>query len=282
MVPFGGCRREPAEMMIRYRDLLITLFVLISIPVSGIPGPAERPSTIVEISPPLPPPPPGVLSTVGYSPTEKEKPFLEKVTEKSRGDLYWTDETEISLAAAEGKYVGWFGIVREITRLSPAGPTRLLIEHKYFDGLTDSHLQVVSYYGAGDFIALLYGDGFEIPLFDLVRVYGTVEMGTDGLPEVRADYIRVWDWGRFTFMTYGKDKSNPRWVKLRRVPGPDAYSSRPTRRFYENRLGPRPGGSSPLPPPRAQERPAVAPTIIPPEAAPATDGEMTGEEPSAD
>ena len=208
---------------------------------------SDRP-TLVEVSPLLPTPPPGVLSTVGYSPTEQEKPFLDKVTEKNRErftflqesaekTVYSPEEKAYSLAAAEGKYVGWFGIVREISRDSQDGRTRLLVEHKYFDGMTDSHLQVVSLFGAGDFAVTLLGKDDEIPRLGLVKVYGAVTMGDDGLPLVSADYIRVWDWGLFTFMAYGQDKSNPKWVKLRQVKEGDAYSSWPTNLFYKERLG---------------------------------------------
>lgn len=224
-----------------FAGLVLTAVPLTSLAVEG----GGVWSTMIEISPPLPPPQPGVLSTVGYSPTETEKPFLARVNETVPESFHSADISEYSLAAAAGKYVGWFGIVREISPNSPAGTTRLLVEHKYFDGLTDSHLQVVSLSGAGDFTALLEGDGAAIPPLGLVAIYGTVDSDEDGLPRVRADYIRVWDWGRFTFMDYGPDKSNPRWVALRRPERDFVYSPRPTGRYYEALLGPRPGGGAP-------------------------------------
>jgi hypothetical protein len=53
------------------------------------------------------------------------------------------------------------------------------------------------------------------------------------------EHVRAWDWGQFTFMSYGKDKTNPQWVKLRKVAVDKIYSSRPNQKFYEQRLGKR-------------------------------------------
>ena len=63
--------------------------------------------------------------------------------------------------------------------------------------------------------------------------------GREGVPVVSAEYARLWVWGLFTFMDYGPDKTNPKWVKLRKVKGDDVYSPRPTRQFYEEILGKR-------------------------------------------
>ena len=51
----------------------------------------------------------------------------------------------------------------------------------------------------------------------------------------------VLDWGLFAFMPYGEDKSNPQWVKLRKVKADDmnVYSSSPDQQYYEDRLGKR-------------------------------------------
>jgi hypothetical protein len=65
----------------------------------------------------------------------------------------------------------------------------------------------------------------------------SVSAANDGVPEVNAEYVRVWDWGLFTFMDYGVDKTNPKWRALRHVDGPEAYTSTPTPQFYENVLG---------------------------------------------
>jgi hypothetical protein len=139
-----------------------------------------------------------------------------------------------------GKYVGWFGIVRSMSFDDKAKQTRLRVEHKYFDGLTDLHLQIVSLSGAGDFQVVLPGEVTkkEIPSLGLIRVYGTVAEA-NSMPTIQAEFVRVWDWGLFTFMDYGRDKSNPDWVKLRKVTGDDAYSPHPTTKFYIERLGTR-------------------------------------------
>ena len=143
------------------------------------------------------------------------------------------------LADQVGQYAGWFGIVRQKKRNDNQGVTTLLVEHKYTDGLTDLHIQVVSIYGAGDFTVALPMKADDIPLLSLVRVYGKVSKGDDGMPAVAPEFIRVWDWGLFTFMDYGQDRTNPNWLKLRKVSGEAVYSPRPTQQFYEERLGKR-------------------------------------------
>jgi hypothetical protein len=40
----------------------------------------------------------------------------------------------------------------------------------------------------------------------------------------------------FAFMAYGNDKSNPQWVKVRKMDKDDIYSSEPDDRYYEERL----------------------------------------------
>ena len=45
----------------------------------------------------------------------------------------------------------------------------LTVEHKYFDGLTDAHLQAVSFNGSGDCQATLKGTGHRIPPLSLVK-----------------------------------------------------------------------------------------------------------------
>jgi hypothetical protein len=228
---------------------------------------AEESAVPIQVSPELP----GGqgLGTKGYEPLADEKLLLEKVTEKEinlwaktvvpkpknlseeeweklKKELDKAEEGTIpvaqyTLAGQVGEYVGWFGIVRGREFDAAAKQTRLTIEHKYFDGLTDLHMQVVSIYGAGDFTVIMPGDVTEreIPKLSLVRVFGKVEKGDGTLPVLKADYVRLWPWGRFTFMDYGEDKSNPEWVKLRKVSGDDAYEAFPTKEFYEERLGPR-------------------------------------------
>ncbi len=211
----------------------------------------------------------GGLGTAGYESTEKEAPFLKKVTEKKVG--FWSDvkmpkpdnmtdeewakflkegekqkekdranvipEDKYQLADQAGQYVGWFGIVRASEEKS--GVTTLTLEHKYFDGLVDLHQQIVSLYGAGDFTATVKKAKAGIPALSLVRVYGKVAKDKNGAPTLAADYVRVWDWGQFAFMDYGKDKSNPKWLELRKAAKDDIYASRPTPAYYEALLGKR-------------------------------------------
>jgi hypothetical protein len=211
------------------------------------------------------------LGTAAYQETAKEAPFEKKITEKPVA--FWTDiklpkpenmtdeewakmkkemekerekakETTISdekyqLKDQAGKYVGWFGIVRSSSWDPQAKTTTLRLEHKYFDGMVDLHQQIVSLYGAGDFQVTVKKEKTGIPPLSLVRVYGKVTLDKEKRPVVAAEYIRVWDWGLFAFMDYGKDKTDPQWVKLRKVPGEEAYDSRPTKEYYEERLGKR-------------------------------------------
>jgi hypothetical protein len=111
---------------------------------------------------------------------------------------------------------------------------------KYFDGLTDLHLQIVSMSGAGDFTVKIPGTGHKLKALSLVRVYGKVSAEREGMPEVSADFVRSWDWKLFAFMPYGKDRSNPKWVKLRKIEDElDVYDSNPTNAYYEKLLGKR-------------------------------------------
>ncbi|MCL2648800.1 MAG: hypothetical protein FWD61_17675 [Phycisphaerales bacterium] len=225
-------------------------------------GVGASPTTlVVEKSEPLPKA--NGLGTMGYSPTAKEKAYLAKVNEKSPnlwGEGGGDEEAATqqattqpqatttqpgaakkayTLAGQKGKYVGWFGIVREIKWDPQARQTTLLLEHKYFDGLVDLHIQIVSIRGAGDFTVVANQELKDIPKLGLVRVYGTVKVETDGTVQVSPEFIRTWDWGLFSFMDYGVDHSNPKWVKLRKVDDSDVYSPSPNKRFYEQRLGKR-------------------------------------------
>jgi len=211
------------------------------------------------------------LGTAGYTPTAKEAPFLKKVNEKhiqfssdvelpkpsNLTDEEWAkmkkemekaaekekaksiSDEKYQLADQAGQYVGWFGILRKESWDPKTKLTTLLVEHKYFDGLVDLHQQIVSLYGAGDFKVNLKKEKTGIPNLALVCVYGKVTREKDGPATVAAEYIRVWNWGLFAFMDYGKDKSNPDWIKLRQVKGKDAYTARPSDADYEAILGKR-------------------------------------------
>lgn len=221
--------------------LMAACVLVLGLPLSwGQSAPPSAAEPIVEVSERLPNPNPGMLGTMVYPPTEKEKPFLEKLPagEAKMGGV--GEKEPYSMTGKVGKPVGWFGIVREKSYDKKRDVTRLLLEMKYFDGLTDLHIQVVSINGAGDFAAELKGKAETIPMLSLVRIYGKVGKEEKEIPEVVPEYVRVWDWGLFTFMDYGTDKSNPKWVKLRKVTGDDVYKPYPNEKFYEDRLGPRP------------------------------------------
>jgi hypothetical protein len=195
--------------------------------------------TPVENSQSLPPPPAGSLGTSSYNPTALEKPFFSKLSEKEQttGSMF----DDYSITGKAGTHVGWFGIVRKIEENVAAQETKILVEMKYFDGLTDTHIMALSFNGGGDFIATLGGIGLGIKPLSLVKVYGVVEREDKSIPTVKAEYVRQWDWGQFTFlMVYGKQKGNAEWKKLNKADEKRIYNPFPTPKYYEDRLGPRP------------------------------------------
>ncbi|WP_395741870.1 hypothetical protein [Prosthecobacter sp.] len=171
-------------------------------------------------------------ATVGYSPTKVEAGFDAKNPDVG-GDNGFGAAKAGTLLGYQGKLVSWFGIVREVP--AAAGGT-YLIENKYFDGLNDFHIQLASLYGAGDFRVTAADPKGAIKRLCLVRIIGTVTDEKDGVPTVKADYVRVWNLGDYTFMDYGVDASAERWKKLRQKmdliynPSPDAA-------YYEKLLG---------------------------------------------
>jgi len=194
--------------------------------------------TLVENSQPLPRPPAGTLGTKGYETTEKEKPFFAKLAadERTTGSMF----ADYSITGKKGKYVGWFGIVREIEEDKRSQQTKLLVEMKYFDGLTDTHIMALSFNGAGDFTAELSGIGLGLKPLSLVKVYGSVTGEPAGVPSVKAEYVRQWDWGLFTFlMVYGEQKGNTAWKKLNKASEDRIYNPYPSAKYYEDRLGSR-------------------------------------------
>lgn len=194
--------------------------------------------TLVEDSQPLSPNPDGSLSTIAYASTPQEQPFFDKLAPQEQRPGDWGGGYAIT--GKNGVLVGWFGIVRKIEEDKNAAQTTLLVENKYFDGLTDSHLMAVSFNGGGDFVAILDGVGLGIKRLNLVRVYGSVTGESNATPEVKANYVRQWDWGTFTFIeAYGKQQGNTEWQKLNKVAREDIYDEKPSRTYYEDRLGPR-------------------------------------------
>jgi hypothetical protein len=204
--------------------------------------PAQTPAqttaqTPMDVQPVVELKPTGTLATCAYKPTAREAPFFNQLGagEKTNGSALHS----YSIHGKKGTHVAWFGIVRGITPpAETGGQTTLLIEQKYFDGLTDCHIMLVQWTGDGDFTAKLQVNPGAIPALALVRVYGTVTAETAGLPEVQVDYIRVWPWMTFTFMDLaGNDHSNPRWKKYAQVSGKDVYDPYPNENYYLNVLG---------------------------------------------
>jgi hypothetical protein len=114
----------------------------------------------------------------------------------------------------------------------------LLVQHHFFDGMTDCHIMLVQWTGGGDFTADLKVDPAAIPALSLVRVYGTVTSEKHSVPDVQVDYIRVWPWRTFNFMDLtGNDHTNPRWKKSSQVSGMNVYNPYPKDDYYFTLLG---------------------------------------------
>ena len=149
-----------------------------------------------------------------------------------------TVRSQFRLRGHVGQFVSWFGIVRDVVSTVGKRGGRLLIENKYFDGVTDEDPQIVSINGGGNFTADVTNLAEDLPL-TLVRVYGTV-IGEERLgPLVQGEYIRVWRWGEFRFNDYGEDHSNPYWrrsVKLQ--PDDFVHHKQLSAEYYVRLLGP--------------------------------------------
>jgi len=183
--------------------------------------------------------PTGTLGTCAYRPIAAEAPFFARLSDKEK-----TNDAAFggnySMHGKTGKSVAWFGIVRGITPPAQAGgDVTLLVQHHFFDGLSDCHIMLVAKTGDGDFVARLKVDPSAIPALALVRIYGTVTDEKARVPEVRVDYVRVWPWMTFTFTDLaGEDHSNPRWQKFSKVkPSDDIYVPYPKESYYLNVLG---------------------------------------------
>ncbi len=179
------------------------------------------------------------LATKPYEPSARERPFFEKLApeEVKTGGL----AGDYDITKKSGRYVGWFGIVREVEPDATGKQAVLTVEHKYFDGLTDAHMMAVSFNGSGDFQAVVDGPGHGIiPLLALVKIYGTVAPSAPGKrPTVKADFLRVWHWETFTFLAArGEQRGSERWRKLSQVDLDNIYHPSPDRDYYELLLGP--------------------------------------------
>jgi hypothetical protein len=179
----------------------------------------------------------GGLGTKLYPPTPTEKKFLKALPEMEQTPVDDGDHA-YTMQRKAGKKVGWFGIIREVTEKPETNRTELLVEMKYSNGFTDLHQQILSICGGGDFKAVVRGVEHDLQRLSLVRIYGTVRKETPGIPTVDAIYLRWWPWGAFAFMEYGKDHSNPKWIKERKQVE-RVYSSHPDKTYYEERIGKR-------------------------------------------
>ena len=143
-----------------------------------------------------------------------------------------------SIQGKVGKYVSWYGVVRGIS-VAPESTLTLLLDNKYFDGMSDCHIMLVSYAGGGDFSAEVHAQWDSIPPLSLVRVYGKVVAETNHVPKIQAEYVRIWPWLTFTFTDLGdSDKSNPLWAKYSKFhAGGRIYNPYPKEDYYLRMLG---------------------------------------------
>ena len=208
--------------------------MLILLALISAPSFAQTPSNFQPVKELIPN---GSLGTCGYTPADKEGPFYKKLSpdEQVTGSMMGS----YNLKGKKNKYVSWFGIVRGISEAQNGGKFTLLLEQKAFDGLTDCHIMLVAKAGAGDFQATLGPVDGQIPALALVRVYGTVTGEVNGLPQISAEYIRVWPWLTFTLADIGpKDTGNPRWAKYCQLcKGGRVYKPYPTNDYYLMVLG---------------------------------------------
>jgi hypothetical protein len=192
--------------------------------------------TPIDLAAPLPPPTAsGNLSTSDLKPDAEEKVYYDKLAPEER--ITGSIVQPYSIANKLNKNIGWYGIIRKIEELPGGKETLLTVQHTYQDGQTDSHMMTVSFSGDGDFKARLKGTKLPLLPLRLVAVYGKVTKYDGKVPEVAADFVKEWDWRRFTFMDYGKQNSNPEWTKLNKVDMKKIYHPYPTLSYYYERLG---------------------------------------------
>jgi len=179
----------------------------------------------------------GSLSTCSYSPRSEEKPFFAKLSNKEV--VTGSFAAPYDIHSRNDQYVSWYGIVRGISKIAGTGDRwQLLVQHKYFDGMTDCHIMLVSISGSGDFRINLEAKAVNIPALALIRVYGTVKQ-ENGTPVIQAEFVRVWPWMTFTFTDLGaEDKTNPRWKKVCRIcRTARIYQPYPDEKYYRDALG---------------------------------------------
>jgi hypothetical protein len=200
---------------------------------------ALRGTTVIETEKVKEIKPTGSLGTCSCAPTAAEKPYFSRL---QKSEVVTGSFMEpYSIHEKKSINVSWFAIVRGISA-EPDSDKRftLLLEQKFFDGMTDCHIMLVSVAGGGDFRATVETEGTQsVPALALVRVYGVVTKEESGVPTVTADYIRVWPWHTFTLTDLGpEDKSNPRWRKLCKLcKSGHVYNPYPAESYYLNVLG---------------------------------------------
>jgi hypothetical protein len=196
---------------------------------------APKKTCIFEDSQPWPRNESGGLATISYPVSEKEKPFADRVF---KDGFPMAPTACMTMDATVGKEVAWFGIARGFKVLHDRDETRVLLENKYFDGLTDTDLLCVSFAGGGDFVAILPGTNYRVQPLGLLRVYGKVVSVKDGVPRVEVEYVRHFAWGRFCFMLVnGTPAGNQEWRKLCKVKDDDMYGRGIDLAYYVDRLG---------------------------------------------
>ena len=179
----------------------------------------------------------GGLGTKLYAPSEKEQPYFRKlaVEERRTGG----SGVDYDISTKNKVYVGWFGIVRQVDERQDENQTVLLVEHKYFDGFTDAHIQALSFNGSGDFSVTVPGVGHKIDRLSLVKVYGVASsQAAKSKPGIKAEFVRVWHWGTFTFLfASGQQRGSEEWRKLNSVDLDRLYDPYPDEEYYKRRLG---------------------------------------------
>ena len=192
--------------------------------------------TPIEVQPIKELKPTGSLGTCGYAPSSKENSFFNKLGAKEQETGSFMKDYDIHKKSG---FVSWYGIVRKLSRLAQPDSWELLLEHKYFDGMTDCHIMLVSMSGSGDFAVRVQAKDQPVPALALVRVYGKVRQQENGIPLIDAEFLRVWPWMTFTFTDLAaEDRTNPRWKKDCKIcEGGKVYKPYPDERYYRKALG---------------------------------------------
>jgi len=192
--------------------------------------------TLIDVQPVKPLKPTGSLGTCSYATSPPEKPYFDKLDPKERATGSFMAGYDIH--SKNEQFVSWYGVVRGISRVPNADSWELLLEHKYFDGMTDCHIMLVSWSGSGDFRARVQAKDVPVPALALLRVYGKVRQERPS-PIIDAEFVRVWPWMTFTFTDLGAgDKTNRRWRRDCRIcKDGRIYRPFPNEEYYRGVLG---------------------------------------------